>query len=92
MTAGCELKANCFSPMENSFTRADAAARFFSSNSEICSRFSTQVNLKSEIGNRKWKAVESVPGKCSRLTHYAMSDSATSFASVHLDELLVAME
>jgi len=28
MMAGCELKANGLPPMENSFTRADAAARF----------------------------------------------------------------
>ena len=52
MMAGCELKANALPPMENSFTRADAAARFFSSNSASCSSFSMAERL-SEFPNHK---------------------------------------
>src|ERR1017187_1896239 len=42
MMAGCELKAKGRPPTENSFTRADAAARFFSNNPASCS----SVNMR----------------------------------------------
>src|SRR5665213_1014219 len=52
MMAGCELKLNFLPPMENSFTRADAAARFCSSRPASCSSvsmsgvFSVQESLR----------------------------------------------
>ena len=45
MMAGCELKLNFLPPMENSFTHADAAARFLSSSSESCLRLNTQGRM-----------------------------------------------
>ena len=45
MIAGRELKAKCLPPMENSLTRALAAARFLSSNSASCSSPSMAGNI-----------------------------------------------
>jgi hypothetical protein len=59
MMAGRELKLNHLPPMENSFTRADAAARLFSRSSAKFSNVSIAgqiVNRKSEIVNEKWRA------------------------------------
>src|SRR6185503_14931103 len=48
MMAGAVLKANGSPPMENSFTRAFAASRFFSISSARCSNVSMAHSLQTE--------------------------------------------
>src|SRR5882724_4814054 len=67
MMAGWELKEKCWPPMENSFTCARAAARFFSSRLASSSRFSTArqiVNRQSKIANEMAR-----PARIERATH-----------------------
>ena len=82
MMAGWELKEKCRPPMENSFTCARAAARFFSSRLAISSRFSTAgqiVNRQSKIANemarpaRIERATHCLEGSCSIQLSYGRS-------------------
>src|SRR5947208_5972884 len=66
MMAGCELKEKGRPQMENSFTCARAAARFFSNRPASSSRFST-----GEIVNGQWKIAKEMarPARVERATH-----------------------
>jgi hypothetical protein len=58
MMAGLELKSNFLPPMDNSRTRADAAARFFPGNSAMSSSF-----------NIVWYSVMTIQPACSLFRH-----------------------